>query len=254
MTEKWKIALKAFLKEYEEDDEVIGALLCGSYANETNNEYSDIDVRLILKNSCAYKQRGCTEVNSFIIEYSKDPIWKIKDYMENDYKNGKNTESMMFAYGKILYDTTGDVKKLQDLALEYVDKQIDTITDYKLDVNNYYVYNLLDELKLALKENDNSFKVIYYDLLSLMYNIYAEYESIPKLPKSKVYKVLTNEEYRKKSHVYKLPEDKFIKLYLNCFNEDKESIMYKNISNLVSYYYDKQGGFNIRQFKLTEKL
>ena len=47
MLEKWKRALSLFLEEYEDNDDVIGALLCGSYAsgNETNN--SDIDVHLI---------------------------------------------------------------------------------------------------------------------------------------------------------------------------------------------------------------
>ena len=36
MIEKWKLALKEFLRQYEDNDDVIGAMLCGSYAKEKN--------------------------------------------------------------------------------------------------------------------------------------------------------------------------------------------------------------------------
>ena len=35
---------------------------------------------------------------------------------------------------------------------------------------------------------------------------------------------------------------------------DKPSVMYKNMENLINYYYEKQGGFNIRTFKLKNEV
>lgn len=254
MVEKWKLALKEFLKKYEEDDDVIGALLCGSYATGNYNDNSDIDVHLILKDNVSYRKRGNTESNSYLIEYFMNPVWKLKEEMEDELRNGNLCTSMMFAYGKIIYDLDGSVKELQDLALEYIDRPFKNISSSKLDINNYHVWDLLDELKVSLKEERLDFNKIYYMLLNDIYDIYAEYLGVQKLPKTKIYKILTDEDYRKKYHVFKLPEDEFINLYLKCYNLDKPDRMYKNIEKLINYYYKKQGGFNIRTFELKTEI
>lgn len=254
MVEKWKIALKEFLKKYEEDDDVVGAILCGSYADGTYNEYSDIDVYLVLKADVTYFSRGSLESNSYLIEYFMNTKLGIKKFMEEEFNNFKHSTANMFAYGKIIYDLDGSVKELQDLALEYIDKPFKNITSSKLDSNNYHLWDLLDELKVSLKEERLDFHKIYYMLLNDIYDIYAEYLGVQKLTKTKIYKILTDEEYRKKYHVFKLPEEEFINLYLKCYNLDKLDRMYKNIEELINYYYKKQGGFNIRTFELKTEL
>lgn len=255
MVEKWKLSLKEFLERYEQDDDVVGAILCGSYANDNYNEYSDIDVYLVMKNSANYQERGNVDSNSYLIEYFKSPVWKIKKNMEDEYNINKLTTANMFAYGKVIYDLDGSVKELQDFALEYIDKPLNGISTRKLYNNNYFIWDNLDELKTSLNENNPQFNFIYYRLLDIVYDSYCEYLGIPKLPKTKIYKILTNEDYRRKYHVFRLPEDEFIKLYINCFEIQKPEVMYKNIENLINYYYKKQGGFNIRTFLLrTENI
>lgn len=254
MVEKWKIALKEFLSKYEDDDYVVGALLCGSYATGNNNEYSDIDVHLIMKNNVNYTERGNVDSNSYLIEYFMNPVWKYKEYMKDEFNNNRLGTANMFAYGKIIYDLDGSVKELQDLALEYIDKPLNNIKAETLDMNNYHLWDHLDELKVCLKENNPQFNLIYYNLLVKIYDAYSEYLSIPKLPKTKIYKILTDEDFRKKYHIFELPEKEFIKLYVKCFEIDKTDKMYKNIEELIDYYYKRQGGFNIRQFKLRTEL
>ena len=250
MTEKWKVALKNFLKEYEEDDEVVGALLCGSYALGTQNDKSDIDVYLVLKDGTSYYERGNTESNSYLIEYFKNTKDGIKEFMEKEFNTNKLSTINMFGYGKIIYDMDGSVKELQDLALDYIDRPLNSITSSKLDINNYHLWDKLDELKVSKEEEREDFYKLYFNILDDIYDIYAEFLEIQKLPKSKTYKILTNEEYRKKYHVFKVPEEEFIRLYLKCHNIGSVDLMYNNISNLVNYYYKKQGGFNIREFSL----
>ena len=153
MVEKWKLALKEFLKKYEDNDDVIGALLCGSYASQTQNEYSDIDVYLVLKDDCNYSLRGNTDSNSFLIEYFMNTKEGILDYMEKEFNDNKQSTTTMFAYGKIIYDLDGSVKELQEKAVEYIDKPFKEITTNKLDKNNYYLWDYLDELKVSLKDS-----------------------------------------------------------------------------------------------------
>jgi len=248
MVEKWKIALKEFLDNYKEDDDVIGAILCGSYANGTYNENSDIDVQLILKNSATYQERGNTESNSYLIEYAINPKYVIRDYFKKQYENGQMPLIYMFAYGKIIYDLDGSTEELQKLALDYIDKPLDPISSEKLEKNNYRIWDKHDELKVALKEERDDFLSIYYVLLNDIYNCYCEYIAVPKYPDAKLYKILTDEEYRKKHHIFKLPEEEFIRLYLKCYDLKDMNVMYKNITKLIEYYYNVQGGFNIRTF------
>lgn len=253
MFEKWKLALREFLKKYEEDDDVIGAILCGSYALDCYNELSDIDVYLVLKDECNYIKRGMADSNSYLIDYFMSNKDGILASMEDEFNNNKNSTSMMFAYGKIIYDLDDTVKHLQSKALEYIDLSFNEITSTKLDNNNYYLWNSLNELKVALKESNPQFNLIYYSLLDNIYDMYAEFLGLSFLPKTKIYKILSDEEYRRKLHIFKLPEKEFIKLYLKCFELDKPSLMYSNIEELINYYYKKQGGFNIRTFEVTKE-
>lgn len=250
MVEKWKLALKEFLKDYEEDDDVIGAILGGSYANGNETDGSDINVSLILKDSVNYQKRGNTESNSFIIEYVMKPAYKIMQDIEEEHENSCLLTANMIAYGKIIYDLEGTAKKIQDYALAFVDCPLRSITADELSINNYNVWEYYDELKNLLKENDSGFIVTYYKLLEELMNAYCEFLELPKLPLTKTYKILTNEDYRKKYHIFKLPEAEFIKLYIRCYDVTKVEIMYQNITNLVNYYYDKIGGFNIRTFEI----
>ncbi len=252
--DKWKIALKEFLKDYEEDDSVIGAILCGSYANDTYNEFSDIDVILVLKDELNYTEKGINSIQSFMIEYYKLPVKIIKRYFKENYDNKKLTMINMLAYGKIIYDLDGKVKELQDLALDYIDRPLDTISSYELSLNNYLIWDNLDELKSIMEDGNLNFNMVYYNLLWKIYELYCKYLGIPILPKTKLYKILTDSNYRKKYHAFKLPDEKFISLYLNCYNELRKEEMYKNILSLVNYYYTKQGGFNIRTFNLRKEL
>ncbi len=255
MVEKWKLALKEFLKKYEEDDDVVGAILCGSYANETYNDSSDINVYLVLKNSVKETEEGNTESNSYLISYSKKNSDNIKKLMNIEYEATNNLiVANMFAYGKIIYDLDGSVKELQDLALDYIDRPLRNINATLFDLNNRFLAISMIELTQALKEQRLDFNTIYYDLLRHIYIDYCEYEGVPMYQESKIYKILTDEEYRKKSHIFKVPDNKFVKLYLNCYEIDKANVMYKNIKKLLDYYYERVGGFNIRNYKMVTEI
>ena len=54
----WKLALNEFIKPYMNDEEVEAILLVGSYAVGNQNEYSDIDVYVILNDEAEYRERG----------------------------------------------------------------------------------------------------------------------------------------------------------------------------------------------------
>ena len=53
--EKWKEAVYHFLERYENEDYYEGAIVCGSYVSGNNNEFSDIDVHIVLERAKLYE-------------------------------------------------------------------------------------------------------------------------------------------------------------------------------------------------------
>ena len=147
MVEKWKLALREFLKKYEDNDDVTGAILCGSYATNTNNEYSDINVYLVLKSGCYYKEMGCTDSNSYLIEYFIDTLSGIEKRMEEEYLNGKQKTANMLAYGKVIYDLDGSASRIQTKALEYIDRKLKVA--YEEAKKDPYFKELTDSINLS---------------------------------------------------------------------------------------------------------
>lgn len=248
MVEKWKLSLKEFLKKYEEDDDVVGAILCGSYATGNQSEDSMVDVYLVLKDYVNYEEKGITESNSFLIKYFIRNTETSKRLMEYEYENRSIVTAHMLAYGKIIYDLEGKAKELQDEALCYVDKPIIKISGDELLINNYKIWNYNNNLKSLMKEENPCFYKTYYKLLEILLNSYCEFLEIPKIADTKIYKIFTDEKFKNKYHVFKLPEEEFINLYIKCYEVAKPSIMYKNINEVIKYYYSKIGGFNIKNF------
>lgn len=254
MIEKWKKALSTFLEKYEDNEDVIGALLTGSYASGNQNKNSDIDVCIILKDSVDFQERGDKLVNGYLIEYFMNPSWKIKEYFDKNYDNGMCTMANMFCYGKVIFDTEGKVKELQDLATKYIDKELKPLKEQELLNNNYHIWDYYNELKTMLEEDSKYFYSVYYNLINKVLQSYYKYLQIPLLPEEKAYKILTNNSFREKYHIFKLPDEKFIDLYVNCYTGKDKQFMYDNITKLITYYYDKTGGFDINNFIIRKDL
>ena len=64
--EKWEKVLNEFLKEYVDDDSILGAILGGSYATGNYTENSDIDISIITTND-NYKKRGNVIIDDIMI-------------------------------------------------------------------------------------------------------------------------------------------------------------------------------------------
>ena len=124
----WETALKTFLKKYENNPSFEGALLCGSYAWGNQNSFSDIDVNILTSNSQDWRERGNIKIDDYLVEYFINPTKQIHQKFRDETKKGIVTCATMFAYGKIIADKNGYVKKLQKEAKTVLKK---TMPKYK---------------------------------------------------------------------------------------------------------------------------
>jgi hypothetical protein len=70
---------------------------------------------------------------------------------------------------------------------------------------------------------------------------------------AKIEKILTNKDFAKRYHADRLPDKKFTKLLLDCFNAKSKDKM-PAITKLYNYVVKSGGGFDIGQFRGYRKI
>lgn len=107
----------------------------------------------------------------------------------------------------------------------------------------------MDELKSAVSEK-RGFDLVYHELIKKLVSVYFKINGIPKMSLAKTEKILSNPEYAKKYHVQKLPDKKFIDLFLAALNSKKQD----TIQKLYDFVMAKSDGFDIGQFRSRIKF
>ena len=118
--EKYQMAVSDFITKmnYLENNHVLGIIVYGSYVTGYNNKNSDIDMHIIKDDSDERLYRGVSNVDDFKIEYFEKPISDIYLSIKNDFETNENAYLTIIGHGKILFDRTGDIGKLQRYILE----------------------------------------------------------------------------------------------------------------------------------------
>lgn len=103
------------IKKYKQDKNVLGIMLFGSAARNKFDEYSDIDIYVLLKKKGEYSRYNFIK-NKYRIDIILDTLKEAKLYLKEDKFNVKRPTSHMLAYGKILYQTKNNLKIIQNNA------------------------------------------------------------------------------------------------------------------------------------------
>ncbi len=245
----WEKALNIFLEKYKNKTFFEGALLCGSYSSGNQNAFSDIDVNILISDSQDWCEHGSVNINGFLIEYFISPIKKVLQEFQDNTKDGYASCATLFAYGKIIIDKNGYVKKLQKTAQNALKQPMPKHKKSDLALDFHTAWNSMDELH-SLAKDKKSLGLIYNYLLENLMTLYFEAKQIPKLPLAKIEKVFSDPGYAKRYHADKLPNKKFRSLFLTALQNQN----IENIQKLYDYVLDKSGGFDINHFKLHSKL
>lgn len=248
----WEIALEKFLDKYKNEDYFLGAILTGSYATGNYDDNSDIDVFIVTKDTTGWRERGNVLIDGYLIEYFINPIKKVLQEFDEGFKNNHIASTLIFVGSKILYDKDGTVEKLVKRAKEDFNKELNPISEFKWKMNCYNVWHSFYELNSKYLKNED---------IDFTYNIYLDdviksyflNKQIPTLPVHKIQKILTDEDFRKKYNVKKLPDDTFIDKILKCFNEKDYNKKYENAKDLYNYFLS-QFNFDINNFSLKSEV
>ncbi len=116
--------IEEFLNVWKQEPGYAGALLAGSHAVGTADEFSDVDIHIVFSDDVDWRERGNLIVDGTLFEYFANPIKQYSAYMEQEFLANKNHTARMFSTGKILDDKLEEVVRLKAKGLEYLAKDI----------------------------------------------------------------------------------------------------------------------------------
>lgn len=249
---KWEVALNKFVNRYLNEPWFEGALLCGSYSTGNQNKFSDIDVVIVASDNIGWREKSNCYVDGFLVEYTINPIYKLQEYMDRGLKNHHLIDQNMFAYGVVLHDKNGMMKKLRQRSIRDLNKKLKPFSKYYNDFKKYGLWCRYDDM-LSLKHDGHHIDLLYWTLVDKLIDAYYDFKCLPHVSHAKIQKILTNEKFADRYHAIQLPDKKFTELLMSCFNA-KQKDKIEAIDKFYHHVINAGGGFDIGKFRGREKI
>jgi len=208
--------VSSFIHEmgYLQNEKVLGAVLCGSYSTRFQQQDSDIDLHVILDDSCRQLIRGTKQANGHRIEYFEKPISDLYTQADTDFKKQANHLLAIIGKGKILFDRDGSIKNLQDYVLQKYSQPLPPLSTEDAREEVATITNRIKDVKNALRNGKPEFEHIYHLTVDKIRDFYHRMKGLPAIPYAKVHRLYTEKEYREFHAKEPMPEEEFIAKYL----------------------------------------
>lgn len=239
-----KKALDKFLKNWRNNNDVVGILLTGSHAINMNHTNSDIDIRIFL--TAGFKTtKGLTEIDGFKFSYLVRSLNIIESRFKKEFSMNSRFEATTIRMGQIIFEKDGIVSELKKLANYYQENNftIRNIDDETLKSNIYLLYNYKSYLE-TLDENSPYFIFTYMSFMKICLNFYSHFLNFEIVSDLKIEKLFTNDLFRDKCSWSKFPDEEFVLLWQNCISPGK--INKHHLSKMFDFLQDKVVKFNIK--------
>ena len=223
---------------YLENEHVLGCFFYGSYLTGYNNKNSDIDLHIIFDDSNPlHLIRGNKYIDGIRIEYFEKPISDIYLSIDNDFNNQNNALLSIIGTSKIIFDKNDNLKKLQLCTLE---KFKNPLPPLEIEDAREYVsilMNRMEKLEKAAIEDNPYFYHLYHLTIEKIRKFYHRLNGMPEIQTSKVFRVYTDEKYRKSFYKDNIPEEEFINMYLDaiCDNSIDKINKLNKVQALFNY-------------------
>lgn len=226
-----------FIKEmdYINNEHCLGVIVYGSSLTGFNTKNSDIDLHIIFDDYDAnYIIRGSKIIDGTKIEYFEKPIKDVYLSIENGYLNQNNAFYSMIGNGTIIFEKNNKLSLLKQYALDRFKGKLPKLGEEEIKEQISIINNRMEKLEKLAINNDNNFNHLYHLAIDKIRKFYHKALGISKIQTSKVYRIYTDEEYRK-SMYKENPEQEFVDMYLNLITTDCKDKM-KKFQMLNQFY------------------
>ncbi|MFX0200887.1 MAG: nucleotidyltransferase domain-containing protein [Candidatus Hodarchaeota archaeon] len=242
-------AINKFIDGWEENGHITDVLLTGSYAVGNPSENSDVDLLIILDDSVNWEERGNKEIDGYIVEYIAKPFNTWTSILNREKKSGKRIFSYMFSIAEVI-EGNKSADELIKLSKNILTDSLPKLGEEEIEMAKYHAHDRLADLKDLHEQESPAFNSMYYFLLATLIGTYAKYERLDIPSTSKLYKFLTDKDYRKKQNMRQFKDSEFSNIVVSCY-KDKSL---ENIEQLANHVTSRLGGYNIKNWKLRKTL
>jgi predicted nucleotidyltransferase len=228
----------------------VGAIVCGSYITGNPSKHSDIDIHVILDSKTSWRERGNEIIDGILIEYFANPAKRHYQYAEEDYKQRRKINAHMFSTGKVLFDKTGELKKLISDSRKSLLKKYSKPGKIQAELAKYHIWDMWDNLEEVYEGEGDEFFFVFYNYLSDLFDTYSKFLQFDSISAHKIKRFLIDEKDKKKYCVRDFPDKEFKKLFLTALKIKEKSKMMIEYKNLTNHVLEKMGGFNINGWKI----
>lgn len=225
-TKTLKKVLKFIKKmDYLSNEHCLGVIVYGSSLTGFNTSLSDIDLQIIFDETDSnHLIRGNEIIDNTKIEYFEKPIRDVYLEIENSFLNQNNAPYSIIGKGTIVFERNNKLNLLKQYALNRFRTPLPPLSDNDAKEQVSIIDNKMEKLENLVWDNDPKFEHLYHLTIDKIRKFYHKKLGISKVPTSKVYRIYTDEEYRKS--VYKEnPELEFIYMYLNLITTSSTDIL-----------------------------
>jgi predicted nucleotidyltransferase len=251
---EWRKALDVFLKEWIQNEELSGILVCGSYVTGNPSKRSDIDVHLVLKEGNEWRERGNRMVNGYLVEYFCNPPVQIRNYFEEDYRDRGTHAAVQFATGEIIMDEEGTIAGLKEEAGNWLAKPFERLSGTTAELIKYGIWDSLDNLHDLHEQKRADFSFVYQNSLRELFDQYCQTLGVEAIPYYQIGSYLTEPVYLQKYLKQPFPDEAFASKFVQAAAASSEDDMVHHYEYLCHHVLNKLGGFSVDGWKMRSPI
>lgn len=225
------------LEELKIVNGILGVLLYGSYVLKVEDEFSDLDILIVVeennKNICG---RGNLVKDGISIEYFIKTESEIYKELIDELETLEPAMRIELLTGTIIFEKYSTLNKLKKRAEDINLMPYKPLSNIEIEGITITLRNQLNEINRKNKFNEKDLYFCYYNYLYELIKAYCDYEKVP-IRKYKFYKTYTNENYRIKNMQLEI-KDEYVKsefIYLiSNLDVNRLNILTKYILNKIS--------------------
>ncbi|MGM5481135.1 MAG: nucleotidyltransferase domain-containing protein [Nanobdellota archaeon] len=250
----WEASIENFLQKWKNKDNVLAAVLTGSYATGLQTKHSDINIHIILDNNTTWRERGYKTVDKHHIAYFATPFQQLIKHLDDDKQLGRNVDATAFAGGQILFDKTGVGEQLQEHAAQELKTPFPELDKQHVELLKAAIHEGFLKLQSSHADKTSGFSFAYNLYLDKILSSYARFLNTDLPHQEKIGAFLTDRSFQSRYGVNTIPDTRFKTLFKEALSTGAKTKQLDAARKLRNYTLKKMGGFDENNWKVRQQL
>jgi len=247
---QWEQAAKEFIDTCSFKDDIGAAFLTGSHAFGSADDFSDIDIYIILGDHVDWRERGNRRISGWLVEYFANPMRQIRKYIDRGYPELNLTEINMILGGIVIFNKNSAAEDAVSYCKQKMLSEFPRMSDFDIKTGLYAMWNNLDELQRVFANSSPDFIMLFHVFVRQAFELYSRYICSPVPNYHKIYQWLMDEAFRERYGLPAYNDPVFLEMLMQTFDSADAEANIELAQGIYAYVAGKMGGFDIDDFAL----